>query len=72
MKHFARMFTLAVVAVGLSGCAEVKPWQRALLARGDMVWQPDAGESSLRTQIFYSKEASLAGGSAGGGGCGCN
>ncbi len=50
----------------------VKAWERDLLARGDMAWNPDAAQSLRRSHIYFSKEASLGGGSAGGGGCGCN
>jgi len=50
----------------------VKPWERSVLARRDMSWDPDALEAARRSHTFFSKEASLPGGSAGGGGCGCN
>ena len=72
MTRLALAGLLLALAVCLSACAPVKPWERSILARDDMVWEPDAGEATLRSQIHYSKEASLAGGSAGGGGCGCN
>jgi hypothetical protein len=72
MRRLALACLLATLAAGLSGCAAVKPWERSILARDDMSWEPDAGEATLRSQVHYSKEASLAGGSAGGGGCGCN
>lgn len=71
---------MRVVATGVlvgalllaSGCASVKPWERDLLARDDMSWDPDPLEASLRSHVYFSKEASLPGGTAGGGGCGCN
>ena len=50
----------------------VKPWERSVLARHDMAWDPDELEAARRTHTFFSKEASMPGGSAGGGGCGCN
>lgn len=50
----------------------VKPWERDVLARQDMSWSPDAMRSARGTHVYFSKEASLVGGSAGGGGCGCN
>ena len=55
-----------------SGCASVKPWEREVLAREDMAWDPDPLEAARRSHIHYSKEASLPGGGVGGGGCGCN
>ena len=50
----------------------VKPWERAVLARHDMSFDPDELEAARRSHTFFSKEASMPGGSAGGGGCGCN
>jgi uncharacterized protein DUF4266 len=50
----------------------VKPWERSVLARHDMAWDPDGLEAARRNHTFFSKEASMPGGSAGGGGCGCN
>lgn len=50
----------------------VKPWERDVLARQDMSWSPDEMRSARGTHIYFSKESSLVGGSAGGGGCGCN
>lgn len=63
---------LATVLLGASGCTHVKPWERGLLAREDMAWEPDPVEAQFRSHVYFSKEASLPGGSAGGGGCGCN
>jgi uncharacterized protein DUF4266 len=50
----------------------VKPWERAVLARPDMSWEPDSLEAARRNHTYFSKEATMPGGSAGGGGCGCN
>ena len=63
---------VALCALGAAGCASVKPWERELLALDDMAWQPDPLEAAYRDHVYWSKEASLPGGSAGGGGCGCN
>ncbi len=62
----------ALASVLLTGCAKVKPWERETLARSDMAWEPDPLQAKRRAHIYWSKEASLPGGSAGGGGCGCN
>lgn len=61
-----------LLVLGSVGCARVKPWERNLLARRDMGWEPDALEAAREAHIYFSKEASMPGGSAGGGGCGCN
>lgn len=52
--------------------ARLKPWERDILARPDMSWEPDPLQALRRAHIYFSKEASLSGGSTGGGGCGCN
>jgi hypothetical protein len=64
----AAAFLLAV----LSGCVRVKPWERDLLARRDMAFEPDPLEAKRDAHISFSKEASMPGGAGGGGGCGCN
>lgn len=63
---------LALAVCAAPGCASVKPWEREVLARRDMTWDPDPLEAQIRSHVYFSKEASLAGGGAGGGGCGCN
>ena len=63
---------LIAVAILSGGCTIVRPWERDILARKDMEWSPSPLEAALDTHIFFSKEASLAGGGAAGGGCGCN
>jgi hypothetical protein len=63
---------LVLLAIAASGCARVKPWERDQLARRDMSWEPDGLEAAREGHIYFSKEASMPGGSAGGGGCGCN
>jgi hypothetical protein len=50
----------------------VKPWERGVLSRADMSRAPDPLDAARRSHTFFSKEASFQGGSAGGGGCGCN
>jgi hypothetical protein len=65
---------IAIAAIGIasSGCVVVKPWERDALARRDMAWEPDTLEATRQAHIYFSKEATMPGGSAGGGGCGCN
>jgi hypothetical protein len=60
------------ICLASAGCVRVKPWERDLLARRDMAWEPDGLEAKREAHIYFSKEASMPGGSAGGGGCGCN
>lgn len=69
MKSLLLMASLLAV---LTGCAEVKPWQRGDLSRPEMAASPDGLETQLKEHTYFSKEASSGGMSASGGGCGCN
>ena len=72
MRHFQSILTGICIISLLSGCAQVRPWERGYLARKEMSWEVDPLESLLNNHIFFSKEASSGGNSAAGGGCGCN
>ena len=61
-----------VVTLALSACAPVQPWERGLLARPEMQWEPSALQTGLYEQVYYSKEAARGGTGAAGAGCGCN
>lgn len=70
-----RALCLATALASLAlagGCAVVSPWERDVLARSDMAWDPVPLASTLEKHIQFSKEGSLPGSSSGGGGCGCN
>ena len=71
-----RWLNVAVVAglalSALSGCTQVKPWQRAVLSKYEMQNTPDALDATLTNHIYFAKEAATGGDGAGGGGCGCN
>lgn len=55
-----------------TGCAPVSPWERGVLARGDMALVSNGQEEKMRKHVYFSKEASSSVESGGGGGCGCN
>ena len=57
-----------------AGCSSlgVKPWERNLLARDDMLMDADALDLAFDEHIYFSKEASSGGQGFAGGGCGCN
>jgi hypothetical protein len=64
---------LAVLAAsGLTGCANVKPYEREMLA--DPIMDPNAGfaKLTLRQKFFSTREGSFGGGMGLGGGCGCS
>lgn len=72
MKRILVSILFLSTLLASTGCVQVKPWERDLLARRDMAWEPDPIEAKRESHIFFSKEASMPGGSGGGGGCGCN
>ena len=71
----ARTRWLLIAALLLTaGCSSlvVKPWERNLLARDDMLMNADALDLAYDEHIYFSKEASSGGQGFAGGGCGCN
>lgn len=70
--RFALVLALLATVAASTGCVRVKPWERDLLAQRNMAFEPDGLEAKREAHIYFSKEASMPGGSGGGGGCGCN
>jgi hypothetical protein len=71
MKTFMAVITI-VAGMAAGGCAEVKPWQRNILAQPEMQLQRDFMDTYVDDHIYFSKEAATGGRGIGGGGCGCN
>ncbi len=70
-KQVCRLIVaLALLLIG--GCATVQPWDRDLLAQKKMSFTPSPMLRAIDEHIYFSKEASMGGIDAGGGGCGCN
>jgi hypothetical protein len=71
LAQAALLFALATLA---GGCAamSVKPWDRDLLAKPYMRFDPLPLETAVDAHVYFSKEGSTGGASVGGGGCGCN
>jgi Domain of unknown function (DUF4266) len=71
-----RAFFLGLVllagAAGASGCARVKPYERELLAKPIMTFQPDPYEDVLDLHMLEAREGAAGGYGSAGGGCGCN
>ena len=68
---------LAVVLVVVSGaasagCVRVKPYERELLAKPTMTFQPDPHEDVLDNHMIEAREGAVGGYGSAGGGCGCN
>jgi Domain of unknown function (DUF4266) len=75
-KRFAGgRVVLAVVALAAlataTGCAEVRPYERAQLAHPTMA-ADDSITSGIANHVTAISEGASGGLSAGGGGCGCN
>ena len=58
--------------LALTGCTDVKAWQKGNLAKSHMAFETDPLDSRLMQHVYFSKEASSGGYGVGGGGCGCN
>jgi hypothetical protein len=67
------MFAISILGLA-SGCAAsaVRPWDRDLLADPKMRFRPSPMMSAVDEHIYFSKEGSMGGARAAGGGCGCN
>ena len=63
---------VASMAAALSACEAVRPWERGTLARPEMQLDPNALQTGLYDQVYFSKEAARGGTKAAGAGCGCN
>lgn len=62
----------AVLLLAACGTKPVKPWQREVLARPEMAWEPDPLLAAYRRHTQFSKEAASGDTALAGGGCGCN
>ncbi len=71
MKIFLAVMALCI-GMTVAGCAEVKPWQRNILAQPEMQLDPDPMDTYVDEHVYFSKEAATGGMGIGGGGCGCN
>ena len=56
----------------ITGCANLKVWQRATLSDPTMRAERDALGAALTEHIYFSRAAASGGRGVGGGGCGCN
>jgi hypothetical protein len=74
LRRLRQAAALAALAMLASGCAAtaVKPWDRDIMARKQMSFNPLPIERAIDEHIYFSKEGSTGGAGVGGGGCGCN
>ncbi len=62
----------AIMIFALTGCQNVKPWQRGTLADYTMRAGRDPLGEAQAEHVFFSREMASGGRGVGGGGCGCN
>ena len=69
-----RWLLLAAVAFSAfaSGCVAVKPYEREILSKPIMTFQPDPHEDVLDLHMLEAREGAVGGYGSAGGGCGCN
>ncbi|MDB4971090.1 MAG: hypothetical protein JWN44_6779 [Myxococcales bacterium] len=72
MKRFLAAALAALLGAGVAGCARVKPYERELLAKPTMTFQPDPHEDVLDNHMLEAREGAAGGYGSAGGGCGCN
>jgi len=78
--HFVKMTALMLVKMSVliflttvaAGCVRVKPYERELLAKPTMTFQPDPHEDVLDNHMLEAREGAAGGYGSAGGGCGCN
>jgi len=62
----------AALLSSLFASACVKPYQRELLSKKIMTFQPDPYEDVLDQHMLEAREGAVGGYGSAGGGCGCN
>jgi len=72
MKYKAFLILASAMLIIVSGCTNVKPWQRGTLADYTMRADRDPVGQSQLEHIWFSREEASGGAGVGGGGCGCN
>ncbi len=68
IKH---CMTTVLLLCLLQGCAEVRPWERGVLAKPHMAVDQQPLPTLMREHNYSSREAGSSPSLGGGGGCGC-
>lgn len=71
MRKFI-VILIALIFLGLSGCAIVQPWEREYLADPIMQFDYCKEEKAVREHFLSTREGSAGSFGVSGGGCGCN
>ncbi|MCU1282532.1 MAG: hypothetical protein JWM53_6078 [bacterium] len=68
----AKLTVVIFLLAAVGGCVRVKPYERELLAKPTMTFQPDPHEDVLDNHMLEAREGAAGGYGSAGGGCGCN
>ena len=71
MKKLIAAAGALALALVVTGCSTVQPWQKGNLAKPEMSYDPDPLQTRFTDHAYHSKEGAAGGLSVGGGGCGC-
>lgn len=71
-RKLLSLLLLGAVALIFSGCQNVQPWEKGLLADYTMRADRDSMHDAMSEHIYFSREASSGGRGVGASGCGCN
>ncbi|MEO6954577.1 MAG: DUF4266 domain-containing protein [Polyangia bacterium] len=63
---------LLALVLSCASCVVVKPYQRELLSKRNMIFNPDPQEAVLDQHMLEAREGAVGGYGSAGGGCGCN
>jgi hypothetical protein len=72
MKRPALVCVALVCIFAGAGCRIVRPYERELLSKPIMLFQPDPYEDVLDLHMLEAREGAAGGYGSAGGGCGCN
>ena len=56
MNNFKSLLMLLLSLIVLSGCQQVRPWERGLLAKPEMAWDSDPLGALLQDHIFLERK----------------
>ncbi len=69
---FVVILLLLMMCLGVTGCVNVAPWERGILAKPHMAITQDPVQNKARAHNYSSREAGAPVNASGsGGGCGC-
>ncbi len=72
IKFWSQGMPVVLTAVILTGCTNVEPWDRYILAKESMTFMPDPLGAEWREHAQFSREGTQGATGASSGGCGCN